>query len=84
MFIYIDLDLQSVSLYLITIMDHTANQWANQSLDHVPFGGDPAMGQGRPGGLRTATVMVTYTTLAVKNPSPAAPEISNRIGCAHG
>ena len=63
-------------------MDHAANQPANQSLDHVPFGADPAMRQGGPGTPLTAAAMVTYTTLAVKNPNPAAPEISNRIGCA--
>ncbi len=63
-----------------TIMERLANQQANQSLSHVPIGGDPAMRQGRPGTPLTAAALMSYTTLAVKNPNPAAPEISNRIG----
>ena len=58
-------------------MERVANHTANQSLNHVPFGTNPAMRQGRPGTPLTAAAMVTYTTLAVKNPNPAACNFSN-------
>ena len=58
-------------------MEIVANQPANQNLDHVPFGADPAMRQAVMGGKIYRGAAVSYASRSVKN--PYLPPIKNRI-----
>ena len=58
-------------------MERVANQPANQSPDHVPFGADPALRQAVMGGNIYRGAAVSYASRPVKN--PYLPPIKNHI-----